>query len=179
MEEITAFRGQGACESDPVAGSWIQDASSESGGDVDKAVVFLREKGLARRNTRQGLVVEASPVRRDVGYLGGVGGGGPRLEYLHTGRPVGLLIDVNREPPASSRGRRNSKGSVRAPRRSGRPECRRPTSTRPGIPRRSLEARSSQELLADLTRAARRSRGDPATQIVEGKAQPRVSQVCL
>ena len=56
-------------------------ALEETGGDMDKAVAHLREKGLAAATKREGRVVREGLVS----------------SYIHTGGRVGVLIEVNCE----------------------------------------------------------------------------------
>ena len=71
-----------SCANEPARVSWTASgALTETEGDLDKAVVVLREKGLAAaakksdRDAREGLV----------------------SSYIHTGGRVGVLIEVNCE----------------------------------------------------------------------------------
>jgi len=67
-----------------------QKALTESGGDVEKAITFLREKGLAAAAKRAG----RSAAQGVVG------------SYIHGGGKIGVLLEVNCEtdfvaPPKS------------------------------------------------------------------------------
>jgi elongation factor Ts len=56
-------------------------ALSESGGDLEKAVVYLREKGLAAATKRSARVASEGLV----------------ASYIHAGGKIGVLIEVNCE----------------------------------------------------------------------------------
>ncbi len=58
-----------------------QKALAETGGDVEKAIVFLREKGLAAAAKRAGRVAAQ-------GVVG---------SYIHGGGKIGVLVEVNCE----------------------------------------------------------------------------------
>jgi elongation factor Ts len=58
-----------------------QKALTETGGDVEKAIVFLREKGLAAAAKRAGRVAAQ-------GVVG---------SYIHGGGKIGVLVEVNCE----------------------------------------------------------------------------------
>ena len=56
-------------------------ALNESGGDIDKAITFLREKGLAAAAKRAGRAAAQ-------GIVG---------SYIHAGGKIGVLVEVNCE----------------------------------------------------------------------------------
>ncbi|MBI3300706.1 MAG: translation elongation factor Ts [Deltaproteobacteria bacterium] len=58
-----------------------QKALAESGGDVEKAIVFLREKGLATAAKRAGRAAAQGTVGA----------------YIHGGGKIGVLVEVNCE----------------------------------------------------------------------------------
>jgi len=58
-----------------------KNALVESGGDIDKAVELLREKGLAASNKKSGRI--AAEGRVD--------------SYIHMGGKIGVLVEVNCE----------------------------------------------------------------------------------
>src|SRR5215813_10623087 len=58
-----------------------QKALAESGGDVEKAIVFLREKGLAAAAKRAGRTAAQGLVNA----------------YIHGGGKIGVLVEVNCE----------------------------------------------------------------------------------
>ena len=58
-----------------------QRALTESGGDVEKAIVFLREKGLATAAKKAGRVAAQGAVSA----------------YVHGGGKIGVLVEVNCE----------------------------------------------------------------------------------
>lgn len=73
LKEIRERTGAGVVD--------CKKALNESGGDIDKAITFLREKGLAAAAKRAGRVAAQ----------GAVG------SYIHAGGKIGVLIEVNCE----------------------------------------------------------------------------------
>jgi|SRR5208282_5602725 len=63
-------------------------ALAETGGDLDKAVVWLREKGIAAAQKRSGRVASE----------GSVG------SYIHAGGKLGVLVEVNCETDFAAKG---------------------------------------------------------------------------
>lgn len=58
-----------------------KEALKQSGGDMEKAVDFLREKGLAKLQKRMGRTASEGTI----------------ASYIHTGGKVGVLVEVNCE----------------------------------------------------------------------------------
>ncbi len=135
-----------------------KNALVASDGDIDKAITFLREKGLAAaakkadRDAREGLV----------------------SSYIHTGGRVGVLIEVNCETDFVARTDEFQK-LVRdlAVQVAGMAPL---YVDADGIPAEVLEARKV-ELLAD--EATQKKPENIRPQIVEGQLKKWYSQVCL
>ncbi len=133
-------------------------ALTESDGDIDKAIVLLREKGLAAaakksgRDAREGLV----------------------SSYIHTGGRVGVLIEVNCETDFVARTDEFQK-LVRdlAVQVAGLAPL---YIDEASIPPDALEARKA-ELLSD--EAVQKKPEGIRPQIVEGQLKKWYSQVCL
>jgi elongation factor Ts len=58
-----------------------KEALKQSGGDMEKAVDFLREKGLAKLQKRMGRTASEGTI----------------ASYIHTGGKVGVMVEVNCE----------------------------------------------------------------------------------
>ncbi len=58
-----------------------KEALKQSGGDMEKAIDFLREKGLAKLQKRMGRTASEGTI----------------ASYIHTGGKVGVLVEVNCE----------------------------------------------------------------------------------
>jgi len=135
-----------------------KNALTEADGDLDKAIAFLRERGLAAaakksgREAREGLV----------------------SSYIHTGGRVGVLIEVNCETDFVARTDEFQKlvrdlavqVAALAP----------SYVDADAIPAADLEARKA-ELLAD--EATQKKPENIRPQIVEGQLKKWYSQVCL
>ena len=65
-------------------------ALSETGGNIEKAVVFLREKGLAAAAKRAGRIAAEGLVE----------------SYIHGAGKIGVLVEVNCETDFCSKNRR-------------------------------------------------------------------------
>jgi elongation factor Ts len=65
----------------------VKEALTESNGDVDKAIQYLREKGLAKSASRMG---------RDAnnGFIG---------HYIHADGTIGVIVEVNTETDFAAR----------------------------------------------------------------------------
>jgi elongation factor Ts len=158
MAEITA---QAVKDLREMTGAGFMDCKNalvESGGDVEKAVAILREKGLAAaakradRDAREGLV----------------------SSYLHTGGRLGVLIEVNCETDFVARTDEFQK-LVRdiAIQVAGMSPLYLDADS---IPADVLEAKKA-ELLADP--ATQKKPENIRPQIVEGQLKKWYSQVCL
>ena len=73
LKEIRERTGSGVVD--------CKKALNESGGDIDKAITFLREKGLAAAAKRSGRAAAQ-------GVVG---------SYIHAGGKIGVLVEVNCE----------------------------------------------------------------------------------
>lgn len=73
LKEIRERTGAGVMD--------CKKALNESGGDIDQAITFLREKGLAAAAKRAGRAAVQ-------GVIG---------SYIHTGSKIGVLVEVNCE----------------------------------------------------------------------------------
>jgi elongation factor Ts len=135
-----------------------KNALAEAGGDMDKAIALLRERGLAAaakksgREAREGLV----------------------SSYIHTGGRVGVLIEVNCETDFVARTDEFQK-LVRdlAVQVAGLAPL---YVDQSGIPAEDLEARKA-ELLKD--ESVQKKPENIRAQIVEGQLKKWYSQVCL
>jgi elongation factor Ts len=135
-----------------------KNALTEAGGDMDKAIALLRERGLAAaakksgREAREGLV----------------------SSYIHTGGRVGVLIEVNCETDFVARTDEFQK-LVRdlAVQVAGLAPL---YVDEASIPAEALEARKA-ELLKDET--VQKKPENIRAQIVEGQLKKWYSQVCL
>ncbi len=135
-----------------------KNALTEAGGDIDKAIALLRERGLAAaakksgREAREGLV----------------------SSYIHTGGRVGVLIEVNCETDFVARTDEFQK-LVRdlAVQVAGLAPL---YVDQSGIPAEDLEARKA-ELLKD--ESVQKKPENIRAQIVEGQLKKWYSQVCL
>ncbi len=135
-----------------------KNALAEAGGDMDKAIALLRERGLAAaakksgRDAREGLV----------------------SSYIHTGGRVGVLIEVNCETDFVARTDEFQK-LVRdlAVQVAGLAPL---YVDQSGIPAEDLEARKA-ELLKD--ESVQKKPENIRAQIVEGQLKKWYSQVCL
>ncbi|HEX73515.1 MAG TPA: translation elongation factor Ts, partial [Candidatus Hydrogenedentes bacterium] len=63
-------------------------ALQESGGDMDKAVMWLRERGIAKAAKRAGRVAAEGMI----------------AHYIHMGGKIGVLVEVNCETDFVARG---------------------------------------------------------------------------
>ncbi len=158
MAEITAAAVKELREQTGAGFMDCKNALVASDGDIDKAITFLREKGLAAaakkadRDAREGLV----------------------SSYIHTGGRVGVLIEVNCETDFVARTDEFQK-LVRdlAVQVAGMAPL---YVDADGIPAEVLEARKV-ELLAD--EATQKKPENIRPQIVEGQLKKWYSQVCL
>ena len=158
MAEITAAAVKDLRERTGAGFMDCKNALVESGGDVEKAVAILREKGLAAaakradRDAREGLV----------------------SSYLHTGGRLGVLIEVNCETDFVARTDEFQK-LVRdiAIQVAGMSPLYLDADS---IPADVLEAKKA-ELLADP--ATQKKPENIRPQIVEGQLKKWYSQVCL
>ena len=58
-----------------------KEALKQSGGDMEKAMDYLREKGLAKLQKRMGKVASEGSI----------------VSYIHTGGKIGAMVEVNCE----------------------------------------------------------------------------------
>ena len=65
-----------------------KNALTETNGDMDKAVAFLREKGIAKAAKKAGRIAAEGIVD----------------SYIHMGGKVGVLLEVNCETDFEARG---------------------------------------------------------------------------
>jgi elongation factor Ts len=158
MAEITAVAVKDLRERTGAGFMDCKNALVASDGDVEKAVVWLREKGLAAaakradRDAREGLV----------------------SSYLHTGGRLGVLIEVNCETDFVARTDEFQKlvRDIAVQVAGMDPQYVDPD----GIPADVLEAKRA-ELLADP--ATQKKPENIRPQIVEGQLKKWYSQVCL
>jgi elongation factor Ts len=81
MSEVSAAQVRTLREQTGAGMMDCKRALSESGGDLEKAVVYLREKGLAAAAKRSARVASEGVV----------------ASYIHAGGKIGVLIEVNCE----------------------------------------------------------------------------------
>lgn len=65
-----------------------KDALEQSGGDMEKAVVYLREKGIASASKKAGRATKEGRV----------------VSYIHPGDKLGVLVEINCETDFVSKG---------------------------------------------------------------------------
>lgn len=88
MSEITASLIKEVRERTGAGMSDCKKALTETGGDIDKAMEFLRKKGLASAAKKAGRIATEGAV----------------ASYVHGGGRVGVLVEVNCETDFVSRG---------------------------------------------------------------------------
>lgn len=66
---------------------YCKNALQESGGDINKAVVILRKKGIAKAQKREGRITSEGQIQ----------------SYMHMGGKIGVLVEVNCETDFSAK----------------------------------------------------------------------------
>lgn len=66
---------------------YCKNALQESGGDINKAVVILRKKGIAKAQKREGRITSEGQIQ----------------SYVHMGGKIGVLVEVNCETDFSAK----------------------------------------------------------------------------
>jgi elongation factor Ts len=135
-----------------------QKALAESGGDVEKAIVFLREKGLAAAAKRAGRTAAQGLVNA----------------YIHGGGKIGVLIEVNCETDFVAR--------TDEFQRLVKDIAMQVAATNPRYVRRDEVAEAERERERSIYRAQTAQSGKPAAvieRIVEGKLEKFYSEACL
>lgn len=135
-----------------------QKALKESGGDVEKAITFLREKGLAAAAKRAGRAAAQ-------GVVG---------SYIHGGGKIGVLIEINCETDFVARTEDFQKlvkdVSMQI------------AATNPRYVRRDEVSDEERDREREIYRAQTEQSGKPAAvidRIVDGKLEKFFSDVCL
>ena len=133
-------------------------ALTETGGDMEKAIIYLREKGLAAAAKRAGRVAKEGLISA----------------YIHPGNRVGVLVEVNCETDfvAKTDDFKSFVHDVTLQIAAARPEC---------VSRDDLPA----EMVArekEILRAQARGEGKPENvveKIVEGRMERFFKETCL
>jgi len=135
-----------------------QKALAESGGEVEKAIVFLREKGLATAAKKAGRTAAQGAV--------GV--------YVHGGGKIGVLVEVNCETDFVAR--------TEEFQRLVKDLAMQVAAANPRYVRRDEVSTAEQERERAIYRAQTVQSGKPAAvieRIVEGKLEKFYSETCL
>jgi len=135
-----------------------QRARTESGGDVEKAIVFLREKGLATAAKKAG----RAAVQGAVGV------------YVHGGGKIGVLVEVNCETDFVAR--------TEEFQRLVKDLAMQVAAANPRYVRRDEVSEAERERERAIYRAQTAQSGKPAAvieRIVEGKLEKFYSETCL
>jgi elongation factor Ts len=135
-----------------------QKALTESSGDVEKAIVFLREKGLAAAAKRAGRTAAQGLVNA----------------YIHGGGKIGVLVEVNCETDFVAR--------TDEFQRLVKDIAMQVAATNPRYVRRDEVAEAERERERAIYRAQTVQSGKPAVvieRIVEGKLEKFYSEACL
>jgi len=135
-----------------------QKALAETGGNLDKAITFLREKGLAAAAKRAGRVAAQGTVG----------------SYIHGGGKIGVLVEVNCETDFVAR--------TDEFQRLVKDIAMQIAAANPRYVRREEVAEAEKEKERAIYRAQTEHSGKPAavvTRIVEGKLEKFFSEVCL
>lgn len=135
-----------------------QKALAESSGDVEKAIVFLREKGLAAAAKRAGRTAAQGLVNA----------------YIHGGGKIGVLVEVNCETDFVAR--------TDEFQRLAKDIAMQVAATNPRYVRRDEVAEAERERERGIYRAQTVQSGKPAAvveRIVEGKLEKFYSEACL
>lgn len=135
-----------------------QKALAESRGDVEKAIVFLREKGLAAAAKRAGRTAAQGLVNA----------------YIHGGGKIGVLVEVNCETDFVAR--------TDEFQRLAKDIAMQVAATNPRYVRRNEVSEAERERERGIYRAQTVQSGKPAAvveRIVEGKLEKFYSEACL
>lgn len=135
-----------------------QKALTESGGDVEKAITFLREKGLAAAAKRAG----RSAAQGVVG------------SYIHGGGKIGVLLEVNCETDFVARTEEFQKLV--------KDVAMQIAAANPRYVRRDEVSEAEQAREREIYRVQTEQSGKPATvidRIVDGKMEKFFSDICL
>ena len=135
-----------------------QKALAETSGDVEKAIVFLREKGLAAAAKRAGRTAAQGLVNA----------------YIHGGGKIGVLVEVNCETDFVAR--------TDEFQRLVKDIAMQIAATNPRYVRREEVAEAERERERGIYRAQTGQSGKPAAvieRIVEGKLEKFYSEACL
>jgi len=135
-----------------------QKALAESSGDVEKAIVFLREKGLAAAAKRAGRTAAQGLVNA----------------YIHGGGKIGVLVEVNCETDFVAR--------TDEFQRLVKDIAMQVAATNPRYVRRDEVSEAERERERAIYRAQTVQLGKPAAvveRIVEGKLEKFYSEACL
>jgi len=135
-----------------------QKALAESAGDVEKAIVFLREKGLAAAAKRAGRTAAQGLVNA----------------YIHGGGKIGVLVEVNCETDFVAR--------TDEFQRLAKDIAMQVAATNPRYVRRDEVSEAERERERAIYRAQTVQSGKPAAvveRIVEGKLEKFYSEACL
>jgi len=135
-----------------------QKALTETGGDIEKAIVFLREKGLAAAAKRAGRVAAQ-------GIVG---------SYIHGGGKIGVLVEVNCETDFVAR--------TDEFHRLVKDLAMQIAAANPRYARREEVSEAERERERGIYRAQTAQSGKPAAvieRIVEGKLEKFYSETCL
>ena len=135
-----------------------QKALAESSGDVEKAIVFLREKGLAAAAKRAGRTAAQGLVNA----------------YIHGGGKIGVLVEVNCETDFVAR--------TDEFQRLAKDIAMQVAATNPRYVRRNEVSEAERERERGIYRAQTVQSGKPAAvieRIIEGKLEKFYSEACL
>ena len=135
-----------------------QKALTESSGDVEKAIVFLREKGLVAAAKRAGRTAAQGLVNA----------------YIHGGGKIGVLVEVNCETDFVAR--------TDEFQRLAKDIAMQVAATNPRYVRRNEVSEAERERERGIYRAQTVQSGKPAAvieRIVEGKLEKFYSEACL
>jgi elongation factor Ts len=135
-----------------------QKALAETGGDVEKAIVFLREKGLAAAAKKAGRVAAQ-------GVVG---------SYIHGGGKIGVLVELNCETDFVAR--------TDEFQRLVKDIAMQVAAANPRCVRREEVTEAERERERSIYRAQTAQSGKPAAvveRIVEGKLEKFYSEACL
>lgn len=135
-----------------------QKALTESSGDIEKAITFLREKGLAAAAKKAGRAAAQ-------GVVG---------SYIHGGGKIGVLVEVNCETDFVAR--------TEEFQRLVKDIAMQVAAANPRFVRREEVAEAEKEREREIYRAQTAQSGKPAAvidRIVEGKIEKFYSEACL
>jgi elongation factor Ts len=135
-----------------------QKALAETGGEVEKAIVYLREKGLAAAAKRAGRTAAQGSVNA----------------YIHGGGKIGVLVEVNCETDFVAR--------TEEFQRLVKDIAMQIAAANPRYVRREEVAEAERERERAIYRAQTAQSGKPAAvneRIVEGKLEKFYSETCL